>query len=172
MKISRDLEIGLAIVLGLAGFYFMLGVLQAASLFRGARALSNANIWASAALVLYTLSLVLLARPGRLLAKLPAYARWLVAVVLVATSTYSGWQLLQALGEVDACLDQGGSYNYPEFGCDYSRSHPAMPLFSWAGLRITWTVVLLLAGIAVGVFAIREARPNDSSKPMPLRGAA
>jgi len=162
------LKIAAGVLLGLVGFYGLMRIFQAASLFTGARALSNFNFWASVWFLAYGTFVAALSRPWRLVHRLSNY--WLVAA---AVSLFFGclWLVLPLADEfvaIDSCLDSGGSFDYVRSVCDHSRSHPYIGLGWRSGFRFT----LSLSCLAVAWHVARHVRANNLAKPTPIRGAA
>lgn len=48
---------------------------------------------------------------------------------------------------VDACLDQGGSYDYLKEQCDMENTHPFVPLIARHPLLINGTMLLSVIGL-------------------------
>ena len=48
---------------------------------------------------------------------------------------------------VDACLDQGGSYNYKDEVCDLNEQHPFVPLIARYTLLINAAMLLSVIGL-------------------------
>lgn len=48
---------------------------------------------------------------------------------------------------VDACLDQGGSFNYKEDVCDMHEQHPFVPLIARHPLLINGTMLVSVIGL-------------------------
>lgn len=48
---------------------------------------------------------------------------------------------------VDACLDQGGSYNYKDEVCDLNELHPFVPLIARYTLLINAAMLLSVIGL-------------------------
>ncbi|MGH1462872.1 MAG: hypothetical protein ACRBB6_12635 [Neptuniibacter sp.] len=48
---------------------------------------------------------------------------------------------------VDACLDQGGSYNYQDAVCDLTDNHPFVPLIARYPLLINGAMLLSVIGL-------------------------
>lgn len=50
---------------------------------------------------------------------------------------------------IDACLDQGGSYNYLNEQCDMENTHPFVPLIARYPLLINSTMLLSVIGLVM-----------------------
>jgi len=166
------LRVTFGILLGLIGFYALLGILQAASLFTGARALSNFNFWASVSFLAYAASVTVLARPWRFISRISS-GFLAVAAILLAVA---GFVLIQPIvGEflaVDSCLDSGGSFDYVASACDHSSTH-AFVGFAWrSGFRVLLSITCVVGGLTLAWLFVRRVRANNSFKPKPLRGSA
>jgi len=137
-----------------ASVYCFMGVLQAASLFTGERALFNGNLWASLSLLsgFGAAHLFSAVRPtvNRLS---PRVARFLTAF-WAAISLVAAWQVVSYLLAVDRCLDQGGSFDYVRGECDLENSHSAISLGKTHGFLL---VAAVLAAIQ-SVLALRRSR--------------
>jgi hypothetical protein len=78
--------------------------------------------------------------------------RLLLLLILVPLAFVS----LRETRAVDACLEQGGSYDYRAGECDLAQSHAYEPFMERHGVLIGATVVAL-AGAAVAVWLRRRA---------------
>ena len=163
------LRVAFGILLGLVGLYAVMGILQAASLFTGARALSNFNFWTSVAFLAYAASLAVLTRPWRFISRLPS-------VLLAAAASFFavvGLVLAQPMvGEflaVDSCLDSGGSFDYVKSVCDHIGNHPFVAIGWRSGFRLLVSVSCVAGGITLASLLVSRVRSNNSFKPNPLR---
>ena len=131
----------------LASLYSLGGVFQAAALFVGMKALRNANLWGSIALVTAILAAVSFWgawRPIRLPSRV---ALGVSGIVLVALGVILIWPLLAEFVAVDRCLDAGGSYDYLSSTCGFAENHPYSPVLDRQGFRIVGSAVFLLLGV-------------------------
>lgn len=78
--------------------------------------------------------------------------RLLLLLILVPLAFVS----LRETRAVDACLDQGGSYDYKAGRCDMAASHAYEPFMERHGVLIGATLVAL-AGAMVAVWLRRRA---------------
>jgi hypothetical protein len=145
-----------------AAIYGALGILQALSLYQGARALWNVNQWSVLVLVgLITSALAVW--PGMVFgnarAGLPrSTAFWLL------TATLALWPLVKAFVAIDACLDAGGSYDSVRAQCSMKTSHPFIPLHQTHGFFIFTTVIAaLLAALSFLSSRVRSAAPQRAA---------
>jgi hypothetical protein len=166
------LRISAGILLGLVGFYGLMGILHAASLLTGTRALSNFNFWASVSFLAYGGSVALLSRPWRLIRHLSHLQLVSAAIGLLLGCIWFVLPVAREFVAIDSCLDSGGSFNYVRSVCDHSSSHPYMGLGLRSGFRVTLSLSCLAVASAITWHAARRLRANNSSKPTPLRGAA
>jgi hypothetical protein len=154
------------ILLGLLGLYALMGVLQAAMLFTGARALSNFNFWASVSFLAYIASLATLLRPWRLLRRVPYPALVASAVVLLSAGLAIAYPVASEFVAADACLDSGGSYNYVRSICDFSRNHPFVGMEWRSGLRLTFSLACLAVAAALAWHGQRRIRADTLPEPI------
>lgn len=140
----------------LASVYCFLGVLQAASLFTGERALFNGNLWASLSLLVGfgAVHLFNSARPTANRAS-PRIARFL-SVFWAAISLAAAWQVVSHLLAVDRCLDQGASFDYVRGECDLESSHSVISLGKTHGFLLV-TAVLAAIHSAMALSRSRDA---------------
>lgn len=138
----------------LASVYCFMGVLQAASLFTGERALFNGNLWASLSLLFGfgAAHLFSVARPTANRVS-PRVARFLT-VFWAAISLAAAWQVVSHLLAVDRCLDQGASFDYVRGECDLERSRSVISLGKTHGFLL---VAAVLAAIH-SALALRRSR--------------
>lgn len=163
--IGTIFRIAVGILLGLLGLYALMGVLQAAMLFTGARALSNFNFWASVSFVAYVASLAALLRPWRLLRSIPYPALVASAIVLLSASLAIAYPVVSEFVAADACLDSGGSYNYVRSLCDFSRNHPVVGMVWRSGLRLTFSLACLAGAATLAWHGQRRVRVSTLPKP-------
>jgi hypothetical protein len=135
-------------VLLLVSAYGLGGVLQAASLFVGARALRNANLWGSVALIAFLGSLVCFWFAKRHIGTSSRVRLVVVAIALISAVALV-WPLAAEFAAVDACLDSGGSYNYLGSVCDLEQDHPYIPVFDRQGFRISGSLGLVVFGVLI-----------------------
>ncbi|PIE20717.1 MAG: hypothetical protein CSA61_00700 [Neptuniibacter caesariensis] len=69
----------------------------------------------------------------------------LILLVLPALALMVVFYMDQAA--VDACLDQGGSYNYDLAECDQNAQHPFKPLMARHPLLINGAMLLSVVGL-------------------------
>lgn len=50
---------------------------------------------------------------------------------------------------IDACLDQGGSFNYRDALCDMESAHPFIPLIARYPLQINGAMLISLIGLGM-----------------------
>ena len=147
------LRIVFGILLGLIGLYALLGILQAASLFTGARALSNFNFWASVSFLAYFASVSVLTRPWRFVPRISSGYLTAIAFVLALAGLALGLPVVSEFLAADACLDAGGSFNYVMSRCDHSTNHPYVGLGWRNGFRILLSLTCISAGVTIALLA-------------------
>ena len=138
-----------AILIGVGcgvGAYALGAVLQAASLFVGARALRNANLWGSVSLVAFLGSLVCFWFAKRHIG-VSSRARLAVAGIAVVSAVALLWPLATEFMAVDACIDGGGSFDYTRSICDREQNHSYVPLYERQGFRIAGSLTLVIFGV-------------------------
>lgn len=165
------LRIAAGVLLGLVGFYGLMSIFQAASLFTGARALSNFNFWASVSFLAYGVSVAVMSRPWRLVHRLSNYWLLAAAVSLLFGCLWLALPMADEFVAINSCLDSGGSFDYVRSVCDHSRSHPYMGLGWRSGFRITLSLSCFAVASAIAWHFARHVRANNS-KSTRLRGAA
>jgi hypothetical protein len=140
----------------LASVYCFMGVLQAASIFTGERALFNGNLWASLSL-LFGFGAVHLFGSARSTANRvsPRVARFLT-VFWAAIFLAAAWQIVSHLLAVDRCLDQGGSFDYVRGGCDLVSSHGVISISKTHGFLLLTAALSALHG-AMALMRLRDA---------------
>jgi len=145
----------------LTSFYALGGLVQAASLFVGARALRNANFWGSIALVSLIIAITCFWMAGGS-NRIPSRAvRRLAGGVLLALGWIVIWPLLAQLVAIDGCLDAGGSYDYINSVCDFTENHEYLPVFDRQGFRIVGFLAFLVLGIlALAIDPMRRKSSN------------
>jgi hypothetical protein len=160
--VSSRLRLFFAAACILVALYAFGGILQAASLFTGAKALKNFSLWASLSYLSFTAALLLLAWPWRR-HLLPRPAVQLgFGVVSLCAGFLLLWPLLPQALAIDSCLDAGGSFNYLQSTCDQAQSWPRLSLLERSGLRIAVASSLALLG-AVGVARALHRRSGGAS---------
>jgi hypothetical protein len=145
----------------LASLYALGGVLQAASLFVGARALRNGNFWGSIALVTFISAIACFWMAGGH-NRIPSCAfRRLTGGLLLALAWIVIWPLLAQFVAIDGCLDAGGSYDYINSVCDFTENHEYFPVFDRQGFRIVGFLVFSVLGIlALAIDPMRRKGSN------------
>lgn len=83
--------------------------------------------------------------------------RVLLILAFFALLSPVGLYLYEAVS-VDACLDQGGSYNYRVAACDFNDSHPYVPFLERHVLATTLGLVLFFG---FSGFALVTPRPGS-----------
>ncbi|TDY02620.1 hypothetical protein EDC23_0995 [Thiohalophilus thiocyanatoxydans] len=137
----------LGVVFLLASIYGLMGVLQAASLFVGVRALLNANLWGSVFLVSLVVSVACFVAAFRTQESTPSRLSSATGLVLFAFSIWFVIPVIYDLLAIDSCLDRGGSFDYVNSVCDFSTNHPNISIFSRHGFRLTTFVIFSLVGL-------------------------
>jgi hypothetical protein len=135
-------------LIALAALYCFGGVLQAASLFTGHRALLNFNHWAGLGVLALSASIFIALAPWR----------WIRSVPTSVLAVYGGTSLLISiaiavpvvleLGAASQCVAIGGSYNHVESLCDHQETHRALSMWQHGGFRISSASVLAGVGVA------------------------
>ncbi len=168
MRNSRTLLFSvLGVTFLLSSLYAVMGVLQAASLFTGPRAFSNANFWGSVWLVALVFSVLCFWQVCGGTPKFLVFPAWLKVVVGICLVVLALWFLSPVIADllaIDRCLDNGGSFNHVESVCDLTVSHPHMSTFERQGFRLVTFVVLLIWG-ALLVLPIFSRRGNKHHVP-------
>jgi hypothetical protein len=158
MRLKSRYLVILGIVLLLASVYALLGVMQAAMLFTGARALLNANVWGSVWLLAVAGAASAFALAWRRYrGPLPSRRPWILRIVGIGcllAATWLSWCLISEAVAIDACHDHGGSFDYIHDSCDYSTPHPSLSFFGRSGF-LAATIGLL---VAVGFMSLRRKR--------------
>jgi hypothetical protein len=131
----------------LASAYCFMGILQAASLFTGERALFNGNLWASLSL-LFGFGAAHLISAARLTSDRysPCIAR-ILTLFWAVISLVAAWQVVSHLLAIDRCLDQGGSFDYVRGECDLESSHNTISLFKTHGFLLVTTVLAAIQSL-------------------------
>jgi hypothetical protein len=133
-----------------------MGVLQAASLFVGARALLNANLWGSVFLVGLVASVACFVAAFRTQRSIPSLLTAAAGLVLVVFAIWFASPVIHDLLEIDSCLDRGGSFDHVHSVCDFSTNHPNISTFSRQGFRLTTFVIFSLVGVKLLVPYLRN----------------
>jgi len=126
--------------------YSFFGVVQAASLFVGAKASKNANLWGSISLVAFLGSLICFRFTTKRRIVRSSMRRIVGAVAVIFALTLA-WPVAAEFMAVDACLDRGGSYNYIRSACDLQQNHQHLPLFERQGFRIVGGLSFTALGV-------------------------
>jgi hypothetical protein len=142
--------IGVGCVLLLVSAYGFGGVLQAASLFVGDRALRNANLWGSVSLVSFLGSIVCFWFAKRRIG-VSSRARLVVGGIAVVSAAALLWPVATEFMAVDACRDGGGSFDYTRSVCDREQNHSYVPVFERQGFRIAGSLALVVFGVLVAI---------------------
>lgn len=152
-------------VLGAAFFVLSLyglgGVLQAASLFTGPRAFSNANLWGSVWLVALVVSVLCFDQACVEVPKFLSPPAWLSAIFGVSLFAAACWFVFPVVADlvaIDRCLDSGGSFDHVKSVCDSTATHPDMSTFNRQGFRLVSFVVLSLWGARCVLPFLRSKR--------------
>lgn len=138
------LLVALGCVLVLASLYSFGGVIQAASLFVGVKALRNGNLWGSLSLITIALAVSCFLRARQSPVANPRLARWLRAFWAYAALFVTAWLLWPLVSDIvaaDRCLDSGGSFDYVRSVCDMTGNHPYVSLLDRQGFRMVGAVV-------------------------------
>ncbi len=151
MPERNKLLIVLGILLLLPSLYGLLGVLQAASLFIGLRALSNANIWGSVFLTFSALSGACFFAAFRTSQKAPSLASATIGLLLIAFALWFGFPIIHDLLALDSCIDRGGSFDHLLSVCDFTQSHPAISTLQRQGFRLTAFLIFSPIGLLLVV---------------------
>jgi hypothetical protein len=149
----------LGCVLVLASLYTFGGVIQAASLFIGVKALRNGNLWGSLSLISLALAVTCFLRARQSPVAISRLARWLRALCGCAAMFVAAWLLWPLLSDIfaaDRCLDSGGSFDYVRSVCDMTENHPYVPLLDRQGFRVVGAVVF-------GIYALLSLRSSFST---------
>ena len=131
----------------LTSLYALGGVLQAASLFVGDRALRNGNFWGSIALVAFIIAIACFWMAGGHNRMPSRPFRVVTGGLLLALAWILIWPLLAQFSAVDRCLDAGGSYDYINSVCDFAENHEYLAVFDRQGFRIVGFLVFSVLGI-------------------------
>jgi hypothetical protein len=142
----------------LASIYAFMGVLQAASLFTGGRALYNGNLWGSLSLLFVFCAAHLFAANGRGMSQLRSGTAKLIAILWAAIAAWATWQVLAHILAVDRCLDDGASFDYVLGQCDMKYSHEVISLWKTHGFLMVVAIVTALHSVV----ALRTAYKKTS----------
>ncbi|MBH0184858.1 MAG: hypothetical protein HP477_05400 [Nitrospira sp.] len=148
MKHRPAIFIILGCLLLIVSAYGFGGVIQAASLFVGERALRDANLWGSVSLVAFLGALVCFLAAARRLTD-RSLPRLLVGGLAVVSTVVLVWALVAEFLAVDTCLDAGGSFDYMRSACDLEQNHPYIPVMERQGFRVAGSFALTLFGLVL-----------------------
>jgi hypothetical protein len=137
----------LGVMFLLASIYGLIGVVQAASLFVGVRALFNGNLWGSVFLVSLIASVACFVVAFRTQRTIPSRLSLATGLVLVVFAIWFVIPVIHDLLAIDSCLDRGGSFDHVRSECDFSTNHPNVSTLSRQGFRLTTFVVCSLVGL-------------------------
>ena len=140
-----------------ASLYTFGGMIQAASLFVGVKALRNGNLWGSLSLVSLVLAITCFLRARQTPLLNTKLARPLRAVCGFAALLIAAWLIWPLVSDVlaaDRCLDSGGSFDYVRSVCDMGDTHPYVSLLDRQGFRVVGAIVFG----ACAFFALRSNR--------------
>ena len=169
MKHRSRLLVVAACALLVLSLYSLAGVLQAAMLFTGAKALRNANLWGSIAIVSLvgaTTCLWLAGKSGaRTSGKSHSRLRGAVGVVAVVLASCLFWPVIRDFFVIDRCLDSGGSFDYVLSVCDMATNHPHLSLPEYQGFRVVASLVLGLPGLLLLFGLMQNHRQPRNSAP-------
>lgn len=140
----------------LVSIYGLLGVLQAASLFVGARALLNANLWGSVFLVGLAASMACFVNASHIKKPVSSWLWPATGLVLVVFAVWFVLPVIRDLLAIDSCLDRGGSFDHVLSACDFSTNHPSISTFNRQGFRLTVFVVFSLLGFKLLIPHLRN----------------
>jgi hypothetical protein len=143
----------------LASIYAFMGVVQAASLFTGGRALYNGNLWGALSLVFTFCDAHMFAANGRGMSQFRPNTAKFIAILWAAIAAWATWQVLAHILAVDRCLDDGASFDYVLGQCDSKYSHEVFSIWKTHGFLIVVAFVTVLHSIA----ALRRAYKNAST---------
>ena len=142
------------VVFLLVSIYGLLGVIQAASLYIGVRALLNANLWGSVFLIGLAASISCFISVFHTNNFSPSGLSTVTGLLLTVFAAWFFFPVVPEFLAVDSCLDRGGSFDYVLSVCDFSRNHPSITILSRHGFRLTAFVILFLAGLKLIVPAL------------------
>ena len=143
----------------LACIYAFMGVLQAASLLTGGRALYNGNLLGSFSLVFAFCAAHLFAANVRGMSQFrPGIAKFIV-ILWAAIAAWATWQVLEHILAVDRCLDDGASYDYVLGQCDIKYSHEVISIWKTHGFLMVVAINTALHSVA----ALRRAYKKTST---------
>lgn len=143
----------------LASIYAFMGVLQAASLFTGGRALYNGNLWGSLSLVFAFCAAHMFAANGRGMSQFRSGTAKFIAILWASIAAWATWPVLVHILAVDRCLDDGGSFDYVLGQCDLNHSQEVFSIWKTHGFLIVVAFVTALHSVA----ALRRANKNTST---------
>jgi hypothetical protein len=143
----------------LACIYAFMGVLQAASLFTGGRALYNGNLWGSLTLVFAFCAAHMFAVNGRGMSQFRPGTVKIIAILWASIAAWATWQVLAHTLAVDRCLDDGASFDYVLGQCDINCSQEVFSIWKTHGFLIVVAVVTALHAVA----ALRRAYTKTST---------
>lgn len=145
------LLITLGCLLILVSLYTFGGVIQAASLFIGVKALRNGNLWGSLSLVSLALAVMCFFRASRSAILAPHLIRPLKTAWGCIALFIAGWLLWPLFSDIfaaDRCLDGGGSFDYVRSVCDMEETHSYVPLLDRQGFRVVGALVFGISALA------------------------
>ena len=136
-----------------------MGVLQAASLFTGGRALYNGNLWGSLSLIFAFCAAHMFAANGRGMSQFRPGTAKFIAILWASIAAWATWQVLAHMLAVDCCLDNGASFDYLLGQCDIKYSYEAFSIWKTHGFLI----VVAFATASHPVAALRHAYTKTST---------
>lgn len=136
-----------------------MGVVMAASLFTGGRALYNGNWWGSLSLVFAFVAVHLFAANGRGMSRFHRRTKIFIAVFWAVIAAWAMWQVLAHILAVDRCLDHGASFDYVLGQCDSKYAHAVFSPWKTHGFLIVAAVVTALQS----ALALRRAHAKTSA---------
>jgi hypothetical protein len=156
-SIRKTARAGTLIVSAAAALYGSLGVLQAASMYQGSRALWNLNLW-SALVFVAVLAACLTAWP-RLVLSTPNSGVPTSTYFWLSVAALSLWPLIGHMLAVNACLDAGGSYDFVQGFCSTNESPPYIPTYRTHGL------FMVIAGTCTGLAVLSYVTSKRTHTP-------
>jgi hypothetical protein len=164
MSRRSKLLVAVAFVLFVVSLYGLAGVLQAAMFFVGLKALRNANLWGSLAIVALTgaISCLWIALPSSGWTARPSrfYGSVLGGLVALGMALLVLWPVIRDFIAIDGCIDGGRSFDYVRSVCDMSANHPSVSLPEYQGFRLVATIIFGIPGALLLIAAARVHHHN------------
>ncbi len=152
MTTRSKLLLTAGILLLLLSTYSFMGVIQAASLFVGARALANGNFWGAICIVTLAISIYCflhMQNPRNEPAIFSPKLKAIFGLVVIGFGIWFVWPVVVDVIAIDKCIDGGGSFDHVLSQCDFSENHSDLSTFKRQGFRVVAFGLLIIYGLAL-----------------------